>query len=250
MQNQVSGKDENVRKVSPIFNDADDFDLEAFTVKPLSKGLGFHQSKERVQNQLSRQKVSVSPSSTRASAYNKKIVPAATTSSVATVSQNELSAFYGNHRTAESIPAKNEEKLKVSLREASSGERLMAWLVDFVLLLSLCSALIVAFLFLSGIGLDVNRLMTIFTGLELVFFSLAFYSLMNVFYFTILELVSTPGKALMKLKTLGADELPVTAGKTFLRATVSLVSCLAVGLPLLLDFQSHLSETKVFKDDV
>lgn len=249
MQNQTNSKDQDVRKLNPIFDDADDFDLEAFTVKPLSKGLGFHQSKERVQSQISRQRVSEPSSTPRASAYNRKTsaIPAGPG---ATVPQSELSAFYTNHKTSELALSPAAKGLKVSMREASTGERLLAWLVDFVLLVSLCTGLMVAFLFLSGIGLNFNRLMTIFTELELVFFALSLYSLMNVFYFTILELVSTPGKALMKLKTLSSDESPVTAGKTFLRATISLASCLAVGLPLVLDFQSHLSDTKVFKENV
>lgn len=256
MQNQNTADSGKTPKIQPVFNVEDEFDFESFSVKPLNSGLGFHQNKERSRPRI--QRPSPAPTSTlshsRPSAFDKKTqVPA---KKEQMVSRQELSAFYGQEQFIPSHLEKKQEtteaaKLTDNRYEASSlAERFAAWFVDFLLITLLCCSLLGAFLVASGIGFNFDQLTTIFTSLEMVVFSLALYGLINLFYFTVLELGSTPGKSLFGLKTLNNELQGVSGVQSFMRALVALLSCLAVGLPLLLDFQSHLSDTKVYKKNV
>lgn len=256
MQNQNVSNSSDTTKTQPVFNVEDEFDFESFSVKPLNSGLGFHQNKERTRPKIQRpaQSPSSSLSSSRPSAFDKKIP--ASVKKEQMVSRQELSAFYGQEQFVPSHLEKKQEKNEASKLTdnldaiPSLTERFAAWIVDFLIIAFMCSSLLAAFLFASGIGFDFDHLATIFTSLEMVVYSLALYSLINLFYFTVLELGVTPGKSLFGLRTYNSDRQGVSGVQSFMRALVALLSCLAVGLPLLLDFQSHLSDTKVYKTNV
>ena len=82
---------------------------------------------------------------------------------------------------------------------------------------------------------------------DLIVFTSSIFSIYYLLYFTILDLSTSPGKTIMGIRLLRTDNKNVAVKNTFIRALISLVSSVALFLPMLLDFQGRLSDTKVVK---
>lgn len=242
----------------PILFDTDEFDVDSFNVKPLSKGLGFHQERERSRKPRP-QKQTVSPHKPLAmrSELKSSQVKSSTHSSSAsemfwdqTVDQSELGQFY--QQSSHQNDAKEEKK--VSEREefapvkASLGGRSLAWALDMMALSVICIALVFSFVTLAGMNIE-TLLKGMYLGLfELSLFGLGLFSLLYIFYFTILDMAASPGKSLLGLRVCGPNGERPKASQTLVRSVVSLFSLFLLGLPSILDFQSRLSESLVCQD--
>jgi uncharacterized RDD family membrane protein YckC len=60
----------------------------------------------------------------------------------------------------------------------------------------------------------------------------------------VLDLTGSPGKTIMGIRLLKLDNKEVTVKNTFTRSAVSLLSFIALFLPMVIDFQGRLSDTK------
>lgn len=121
----------------------------------------------------------------------------------------------------------------------------IAWVVDVALIAAMVA--ISAGLFVLVSQMEPSILMQILTPIDLIIFGGSLFSLYYLVYFTILDLGTSPGKRLLGLKLKNwKDEVP-RPRETFLRAIITYTSLIVGGLPLLIDFQGKLSETKVSK---
>lgn len=224
----------------------DEFNIDELDFKPINKGLGFHHAeKEKIgqaKKALSAPIISniqaTRDSSTHLNQGNLHTGPISP----------ELQAFYGQ-KPVHVIEKKNKERVLVEpakkITLASTAQLMGSWLVDFLAISLIMGLLTFAFSFTVGISfVEIIDQVKIIDG---VVFSLLF-SIMYLSYFSILDLAQTPGKILFKLKLEGIDK-SLSFKASFIRATVSLISILLLGLPSLLDFSGKLSETRVVLND-
>lgn len=136
---------------------------------------------------------------------------------------------------------------KVYYSEPTTQDKVLAMAIDLVFICSLLSITVYATLSLLGYynPINWNWLKTSETLTYLMPFFVIYYLL----YFTLMEREgnSTLGKQILNLKVISTNNNPVDFNHSFLRALITLSSSLAFGLPLVLDFQGKLSDTKVVK---
>ena len=253
MEKQVNKEETSM----PILFETDEFDVDSFNVKPLSKGLGFHQERERVRpnralkQPLNGHKPLATRSEQRISQQEATTTPKVSNTSELfwdqTVSQTELSQFYTQSASDNQQELSSNEQNDVPLK-ATLSSRLMAWVVDMLALGVICAALLFSFVALAGMNMG-TLIKGLYLGpLELAVFGLGLFSLLYIFYFTILDMAASPGKSLLGLRVCAANGERPKATQTLVRSVVSLLSLFLLGLPMILDFQSHLSESFVGQD--
>jgi uncharacterized RDD family membrane protein YckC len=221
----------------------EDFLMEDFDFKPITSGLGFHHSKpadvkpvftERT-NQVAAQ------NSTISTPVAKKEM---------SVYQNDLSIFYNQSQSTTlqaPSPIQKDEKAESTYRLAGKSPRILAYLAD---LLFICSLLgVVLTVMARTISMDLMEVWTAFpneiTPLVLTLF-IGFY----VMYFAIFEKSpgSTIGKNIFKLKVVTTDtEESLTFSSLVMRAFVTLLNFISLGLFAYFDLQNKITHSKVMK---
>ena len=246
------------KSTPPIQIDLDEFQISEDTFKPMTKGLGFHQDTKRPS-------FKPSPKEVKSFGSTKSPVNPTLSSIPTTLSQpntkavlnnhmpSGLEAFYGT-RPAE-VPEQNlferpikEEAKKdktLTVKSAPQSLQFMAWIVDVLVILSFVALTGALLVFASGIEFQMYS--RIISPQDLASFAAAIFSIYYLLYFTILDLSATPGKTIFSLRLVKVDGGEVSVKHTFARALISLCSGVALFLPMLLDFQGRLSETKVVK---
>lgn len=234
----------------------DEFNISEDSFKPMTKGLGFHQEQKRT---------SFKPAPKEVKAFGKsKTLPRAASilaplsSQASAVAQGHtptgLEAFYGTKGTAgpqantlelqvEKVSEKNSSK--VAYKTAAGATQFLAWIIDILVVTSFVAITGTLLVFASGIQFQI--LARLISSQDLTAFTVAIFSIYYLLYFTILDLSASPGKTIMGIRLLRMDNSNVTIKNTFTRALVSLLSSIALFLPMLLDFQGRLSDTKVVK---
>lgn len=265
--------------IAPIkINFDDEFEISEDSFKPMTKGLGFHheQKKTAYQKNAKVQKM------TLRSKNEAKIAPSQflKNSQISTGSINNensmngtgLEAFYQTEatsnlgRTVKHKKNSSEEKTMMSelLSDTSSAndekELLLSSAVDnknapalsqaFAFLLDL--AVVVSFVAISVLliiqlsGLDSAVIIRSFKGIEALGYVSLIFSLYFLLYFSIFDLGASPGKSIFNLKVVKNNSRSELSLKdSSLRSLISLLSIVTLFLPLLLDFQGRLTETKV-----
>ncbi|EQC44851.1 RDD family protein [Bacteriovorax sp. BSW11_IV] len=120
-----------------------------------------------------------------------------------------------------------------------------SWVVDFACIAALMGLLTFSFIF--TVNISFAEFMTQMKVSDMAIFGVLF-SILYVSYFSILDLAQTPGKILLGVKVDSADR-SLTFKATLIRAIVSMISTLLIGLPALLDFSGKLSDTRVILND-
>lgn len=216
------------KKISSLQVNLDEFQIDEDVFKPMTKGLGFHQE-------------------TRRSAFT--TVANALPVNSSRSAPSGLEVFYG--KSAISFPKEEkgeEEKQKEIKKRNQTAPHLLqffAWFVDLFVILSFV-ALTFSFLILAS-RIEFSLLLRLLSPKDLAIFVSAIFSIYYLLYFTILDLTGSPGKTIFLLRLEKVDEGQLMMKHTFFRALVSLLSGVALFLPMLLDFQGRLSETRVVK---
>lgn len=246
------------KNTPPIKVDLDEFQISEDTFKPMTRGLGFHQDTKRPSFKPAPKEVKAfgsakSPVNPALSSLTTSM--AQTKAAVSNQMPSGLEAFYGAkpvNETANNLFEKNikeeskiEKAVSSKMVTAPQALQFFAWVVDILVIASfvvLTGALLV---FASGINISMySRLIS---PQDLAMFGTAIFSIYYLLYFTILDLSSSPGKTIFGIRLVKADGSEVNVKHTFTRALISLVSGVALFLPMLLDFQGRLSDTKVVK---
>lgn len=243
---------------APLQMNLDEFNISEDSFKPMTKGLGFHHEQKRPA-------FKPAPKEVKPFGANPKSQPKASSLLKPMSAQNEatatahvptgLEAFYGAKGSTgpqTNILDKKMEDLadklveaKPQYKTASGITQFFAWIVDVLVIASFVAVTGALLVFASGIKFEMFA--RLISQQDLIVFTAAIFSIYYLLYFTILDLSASPGKTIMGVRLLKADNSNVSVKNTFTRALISLLSAVALFLPMLLDFQGRLSDTKVVK---
>lgn len=202
-----------------------DFDLDDFDFKPVTKGLGFHHNKETEKTVRTYQRPQQKPVT---DPYKRESV---------SVSINPIK----NKEVPKKIVLSKTE-IKKEVRSARMGIQFTGFIFDLIILSSLQIALNIIFLKIAKLE-SLTQFMEFSWVEQTLFFAFTF-----MFYFTLLDLVASPGKKIFSMRLKSTTSKKVTIDQTLIRSVVTLLSFLTLGMPLLFDFQGKLSDTKLIED--
>lgn len=236
---------------SPVEINLDEFMISEESFKPMTKGLGFHHDQKRPAFKATPKETTKVFGQVTAKQIAAPL--SATTTKTATAHvPSGLEAFYGATptpvKTEIEIPGETQREIKAvksNYSAASMITQFFAWIIDVLVIASFVAITGVLLVLASGIELQMYS--KLISMQDLAAFTAAIFSIYYLLYFTILDLSGTPGKTIFGLKMIKADNQNLSVKNTFTRALVSLLSGIALFLPMLLDFQGRLSDTKVVK---
>ena len=217
--------------------DIDEFEIEKINFRPVAKGLGFHKSEKKL-SPLKRQK-------TRSSnPIRHNLTPP--------LSSMDLESFYNptsqNIQKEQTQTARPSKSVVLKFKEAGFIYRFCAWIIDFLFIVTAFASFM--FLSMQMAQLDMNFVITSLRAGKFWEFYVLFFIVFYISYFTFFDLLSTPGKVLFKMKLVKLDHSPVSITESFVRSSITLFSSAILFLPLLMDVQGKLSETRlILRDD-
>ena len=245
----------------PIKIDFDEFNISEDTFKPMTKGLGFHQDTKRPSFKPAPKEVKVFGSSKSTVKKTLSSIPTSIGAPKSNHTANQmpsgLEAFYGSQPATQSDTQnlfekplhKNSEvkqdKAITTRKAASQTTQFLAWIIDLLVIVSFVALTGALLVFASGI--EFTMYSRLISPKDLGIFTSTIFAIYYLLYFTILELSATPGKTIFGIRLVTTSGKEVSVKHTFTRALISLFSGVALFLPMLLDFQGRLSDTKVVK---
>ena len=245
----------------PIKIDLDEFNISEDTFKPMTKGLGFHQDTKRPSFKPAPKEVRAFGSTKSTVNQTLNSIPnsigAPKSPRAADQIPSGLEAFYGTKPTSitdsqnlfekpiHSNTEIKQEKILSVKKAAPQTLQLLAWIIDILVIASFVALTGALLVFASGI--EFTMYSRLISPKDLGIFTATIFSIYYLLYFTILELSATPGKTIFGIRLVTTSGREVSVKHTFTRALISLFSGVALFLPMLLDFQGRLSDTKVVK---
>ena len=237
-----------------------------FRFTALTQGLGFHQDdKNKVINVESPK--TAKPSIKSTTLYNQNV---SLKKELDQFDRGDLSPLYNSAGTnkTETHPLFSHTKfdtLKTNLKEtviennlkeeepktlAKIQDQLLAWFIDLVVITSMLALAICITFATLGIY-DLETVSKVFTLAEAATYIAPFFVFFYLFYFTILDREgnSTLGKKILRIRIVSKFDEHLGLTQSFLRAAITLLSSLALGLPLVMDFQGKLTDSMVIKED-
>ena len=234
----------------------DEFHIDEDSFKPMTKGLGFHQEQKR--NSFIPVPKEVKPfGAARSSARAATVLSpmsGQTKAAAAGHMPTGLEAFYGAKGSAGNQTnilekkmefAEEKIEIKTQYKTAPVVTQFFAWIIDVLVIASFVAVTGALLVFASGIQFQMFA--RLISNQDLIAFTTAIFSIYYLLYFTILDLSASPGKTILGIRLLKTNNSNVSVKHTFTRALISLLSSVALFLPMLLDFQGRLSDTKVVK---
>jgi len=236
-------------------NNNEDFEIDNLLentdlFKPITKGLGFHHSikeEKEIKKTLNEKSLDLKNElETRARVLNMK----STQINKTQIDRGDLSPFY--QTTVETpLELKAESDIHYSAvenkLEADLVLRFLAWSIDLAIVFSLIAISSLGVIFLTEMPLSFVR--ENFAELDIIAISATLVSMMYLFYFSFFDKTkfSTIGKRILGLQVVGINNRPISMVQAFLRATLTLVSILTMGLGSIIKIQDKLTDTKVIK---
>ena len=237
-----------------------------FRFTALTQGLGFHQDdKNKVINVESPK--THKPSLKSNTLYNQNV---SLKKELDQFDRGDLSPLYNTAGTnmTDTHPLFSHTKfdtLKTNLKEtvvenkikdeepriiAKIQDQLLAWFIDLIVITTMLTLAI--FVTFATLGIyDFDTVSKLFTLSEAATYIAPFFVFFYLFYFTILDREgnSTLGKKILRIRIVSKFDEHLGLTQSFLRAAITLLSSLALGLPLIMDFQGKLTDSMVIKED-
>ncbi|MFZ4712985.1 MAG: RDD family protein [Bacteriovoracaceae bacterium] len=244
-----------------------------FRFTALTQGLGFHQEEKNKIIEIDPIRSANKPMLKSTTMYNQNV---SLKKEFDSVDRGDLSPLYNTQGTnkldthplfshTQFAGLKDESKLQtqknkiienfkleteVEKNVAPLKDQLFAWAIDLgVIILMLSLAITVTF---ATLGVtDIKFISSLFTASEAATYIAPFFVFFYLFYFTILDREGnlTLGKKLLRIRIIAKYDDRLGLTQSFLRAAITLLSSLALGLPLLMDFQGKLTDSMVIKED-
>lgn len=231
----------------------DEFNIDDIDFRPINKGLGFHHAEKEKITQI--KKNASAPIVSNIQGQRAEVVSSPIPTSMGSGNLHsgpispELQAFYGQRPVTQTNKLKQKEKVVIAETKhavlAPISKVFASWVVDFACIAALMGLLTFSFIF--TVNISFTEFLAQMKVSDMAIFGVLL-SILYVSYFSILDLAQTPGKILLRLKVESVDS-SLTFKATLIRATVSMISTLLIGLPALLDFSGKLSDTKVVVND-
>lgn len=233
---------ESTSSKKPALPKEDDFLMEDFDFKPITSGLGFHQSKPADVKPVFTDRTI--PMQTSAAP-----LPRSAPKKEMTVYQNDLSMFY-NQPQNNTLPAQpvvtEAPSIEESFRVAERSLRISAYLIDLSFILSVLAMVVTVMA--RTINMDLLEVWSAYpqeiTPLVAILFT-GFY----LIYFSVFEKSpgSTIGKNTFSLKVVDANHGPLTFSALMLRTFITLANFISLGLFSYFDLQNKVTNSKVIK---
>lgn len=224
-------------------NESMDFDF-----RPLTKGLGFHQSKVD-QMQIPVAPI-IAPKMNRSLASPTLPAPMKLQPQATSLPEFDLNG-HQPYRPVQTQPTPQpsvQSIPKQTSEMASIPARLAAWGVDLVFIICSTVITVLAFIFLGKWqGIEIIGQ---FSASEFLFIYGILFAFVYLFYFSVLETHKShsPGKKLFGLKLTCQDESDPTFFASFFRSLLSLAGISLFGLLSFWDVPGLITKTKIVKD--
>lgn len=233
-----------------------DLDLlfdEDFDFKPITKGLGFHHSikeKKEIKSSLKLKQAELKDQlDNRSKTLNQKKVLSKA------ASMGDLAPFYEEQKK-ESISLDINEVTKVQTEKISDSQqiyevsmfaRMGAWILDMIIVVTLFTVSFIAMMFASNTSLELVKGLLMTT--ELFITVMPIFGIFYIFYFSFFDKTtfSTPGKRIAGIKVVNSKDQNISMLQALMRTLITVVSTLTVGLLVILDAQSKITDTKVIR---
>ncbi len=232
--------------------DFDDFEFNEESIRPLSQGLGFHQSeKSRPTSRPLRRSIS----EIKQSKIEKPLPTERPAAIVQKGTLGGLNAFYSHIRDGENSINNNNSGQRAALGKiktkkvryeiASKSESFLATIVDTLFVSLLCS--FVALIPIPLLKINFEQYQSLLLKVHYLPYFVAYFSLFFLLYFSLLDLEGTPGKKICSLKLVALPGSSLNATTTFIRSFVILTSLFLLGIPLFFNLHGKLSHTEIVK---
>ena len=209
----------------------DDFDF-----KPITQGLGFHQNKTTTEiKPMHVERVATTPTQVRPLKPDMNVY------------QNDLSLFYGQKSETSSATEKQTPIEKV-YRLAKNSHRVFAYILDLSLVLSVMG--LVLTIMARAIDMDLMTAWSEYPN-EITPLVVTLFCGFYIIYFSIFEKTSssTLGKGLMGLRVVDLDNRDQRFVMLVIRAVISLLSFVSLGLFSYFDLQNKVTGSKIIRID-
>lgn len=253
--NQEQHSFSTASKPSPLEINLDEFMISEDSFKPMTKGLGFHHDQKRPSFKPSPKEVKPFGAKSALAPKQNTMTPSLSASTSAHTTAHVpsgLEAFYGQsaQSSIQQLPELPESKTETKStrpvhKPAPAFTQFAAWIIDLLVIASFVA--ITGALLVLASGIELKMYSRLISFQDLLTFAAAMFSIYYLLYFTILDLSASPGKTVFGLRVVRNDGKSLSVKYTFNRALISLISAVALFLPMVLDFQGRLSDTKVTK---
>lgn len=228
-------------------NDEIDTLFDDLDFKPITKGLGFHHSiKEKSDLGLS---LNSKKKELEIDLLNRaERLRESQGHKIAHSLMGELAPFYESE-----VKGQIELSLDGSASDthsqtyvASFSQRLGAWVLDLMILLTVTIVTLSGIVIFSDLPLDIVNSFMISDDISVS--ALAFFGMFYLFYFSFFDKTaySTPGKRICGIKVISLKK-SINLSQSFFRSLITLGSILTLGLTALLGLQDRLTDTSVVK---
>lgn len=226
--------------------------MDDFDFKPITKGLGFHhslQEKSKIKSELKMQSESLKLDLDERA---KKLLGnenSSLSTKKSVTHMGELSAFYAEPITVESIPRLRDiASTKTDYRyfDAPMGIRFKAWSIDIAIVTMMFTFTISSLFLFTDMPFD--YLAKVMISSEIAPSMLAVFSLYYFLYFSTLDKTShsTIGKHYCDIKVV-AHNGELTLSQTISKSVLGLVSIFSMGILTILSLTDQFSKTRVIQ---
>jgi uncharacterized RDD family membrane protein YckC len=220
----------------------EEINFDSLSFKAINPGLGFHQDKKNLSRQFNIRKKMATE--TVGPARRRTYTPSL---------PSELTNP-GRENTVKNVapPAPTSRKnilpgrdliTRPTLAETKSGLQALAWTIDFIFIMTLFSITVVLFFWASGTALE--QFIKFIEHKDFLIFAAGLGIMYYLVYFTILDLAGSPGKNFCNLRLIRNDGGRIQFRHTLVRSFITILSAIVLFLPLLMDFQGKLTDTKM-----
>ena len=209
----------------------DEFDLDSYKLKPINKGLGFHEKEQVRWTTRSSLKTNLEKRLERENPVEE---------------MDSLKAFYSMPRT--DIKRMSKKKIPKK-KEAEASLQFSAWLLDVIFVGIIVCVTVLGF-GLSAYVVDrasLEMVIVVLTRMDGLVGVGVLFGITYLLYFTYADITSSLGKKFSGIKLVAKSGKALTSRMTLVRSLITIFSLVLLGIPILFDMQGKLSDTKIIK---
>ena len=232
-------------KVDQLFS----LEGENSLINVADKGLGFHAPKKRDEKKIAQKK---------SFKLNNQVFQGQKNISQMSVPKTKSDDTFAGEASVDlnifnQVGQNNEVKIssleeeKVQLNPSKPDKVFFAWFVDTLIVLLVIAAAMIMLFTLTGIPL--SNLSQFLSHKSSIGFVSLFFLVFYLIYFSILDLGTSPGKALLGTSIESTNESQLRLSQTFTRALIQITSIFFLFIPLYFGLHNEWSQTRSVEDN-
>lgn len=247
----MQGPTQEVTNSKNISFNIDEFDIESYDFKPVTKGLGFHGEKENhkvMKVSEVKRKINSTRLKTQSTSISGQLNSSPMTKTLSGGLMSGIDAIYNSEQETKtkSVAKKNHAK-KIVFKAPGHAELISAYFIDALVVTTVTMTLF--FAFYGIVFKEINFGATISFIKSSWGFFLVFFSLTYISYFTILGPIDSLGKKVFGISQRDEEKCQkrVTIRQSFISVFISLLSIPLLFVPVLFDFHNKIAGIKIVK---